>query len=59
MQVAREEILGLVSTRVTKEQRVQIEAEPMGEEVRKTFKKLPKSKALGIDGMIVKVFLTC
>lgn len=58
MEAARDEILSFVSTRVTKEQRLAIEAKPIGDKVRKTLKKIPKSKVLGIDGMIV-VLLAC
>lgn len=59
MLAAREEIISLVSTRVTEEQRLQVEVEPTREKVRKTLKKLPKSKAPGIDGMTIEVLLAC
>lgn len=57
--VAREELLSLVSTRVMEEQRLEIEAEPTREEVRKTPKKLPKSKVPRRDKMTVEVLLAC
>lgn len=54
---ARDELLHFFSTQVMDEHKMVIEVEPIDEEVWKTLKKLPKSKAPRIDGMIVEVLL--
>lgn len=53
--VAREELISYVSTQVTEEKLATLEAKSINKEVRKILKILPKSKASGIDGMIVEV----
>lgn len=52
-------MLSVVRAWVIQEQQLEIEAAPTGEEVMKIMNKLPKSKAPGIDGMIMEVLLAC
>lgn len=57
VQVAREEILSFVNTKVTKKQRRKIEATPTSKEIRSILKQFPKSKVPRLDGMTVEVLL--